>query len=448
VDCFERSLTQPGLEYAHRCYMTPLVRKRSEDLEDPPSDPNTLDALVEYHETLQAHEVDGGEERRLVELLSSMAEDEAEFKQSAPALKPRTFIFYDFESVQNRQLSPGKNLHEVYYCVARKTCDTCHSAEEKCADCVQHIFEGMDALDSFCRWLFSEENRNTTALAHNGKGTVTFVHICSVHIWSVRTCSAHGCSVHACSHHFSLLGYDAQFVVRWLIQQGLVPKIIAKGMNLIYVQHMDIRLIDSMSFLQGSLDSLAKAYKLTTRKGSFPFLWITPERLHYVGPWPEAKYYQPDFMAPKKRQEFLAWYDTVKDQQFDCAKEVELYTIADVVILEQVFMKFRQNFMDQTGWDPAASITIAGACQSAFRLGFLKPKTIGIVPPNGYVPRVRSSVKATKWLAYVARERGIDIRHSKNGGEKTVRLDGRILRLDGWTDLGDGSVGKAFEFNG
>jgi hypothetical protein len=32
------------------------------------------------------------------------------------------------------------------------------------------IFYGYNCVDDFCEWLFTEENRNTTVMAHNGAG--------------------------------------------------------------------------------------------------------------------------------------------------------------------------------------------------------------------------------------------------------------------------------------
>jgi hypothetical protein len=52
-----------------------------------------------------------------------------------------------------------------------------------------------------------------------------------------------------------------------------------------------------------------------------------------------------------------------------------------------------------------------------FRTNFLRPKTIGIIPAQGYRPEEKQSVKALQWIKYVAQLKGVHIQHARNGGE-------------------------------
>jgi ABC-type uncharacterized transport system ATPase subunit len=69
-----------------------------------------------------------------------------------------------------------------------------------------------------------------------------------------------------------------------------------------------------------------------------------------------------------------------------------------------------------------------------FRTNFLRPKTIGIIPAQGYRPEEKQSVKALQWIKYVAQLEGVHIQHARNGGEKTINQ----YRVDGYYETKDG----------
>ena len=90
-------------------------------------------------------------------------------------------IFFDFESTQEKIIGENKLgpifEHVPNLCVARKVCNSCKEdvIQQRfggCETCGQNqwIFEGPDCRDQFCKWLFSEENKWATAIAHNAKG--------------------------------------------------------------------------------------------------------------------------------------------------------------------------------------------------------------------------------------------------------------------------------------
>jgi len=95
--------------------MAPLKPKKSND---PPDDPDGEDARVKYHEFLQNNAIEDPESRELYELLNSMVDredgDEAPKEQYTP---DKRFIFYDFESVQTRELKPRLHI----FCEGEKT---------------------------------------------------------------------------------------------------------------------------------------------------------------------------------------------------------------------------------------------------------------------------------------------------------------------------------------
>jgi hypothetical protein len=47
------------------------------------------------------------------------------------------------------------------------------------------------------------------------------------------------------------------------------------------------------------------------------------------------------------------------------------------------------------------SVTIASACNKVLRKKFLKPETVGLIPPGGYSANQRYSKKALMWLLHM-----------------------------------------------
>ena len=60
-------------------------------------------------------------------------------------------------------------------------------------------------------------------------------------------------------------------------------------------------------------------------------------------------------------------------------------------------MKLRDNVISETGVDPLVqATTIASSCNLVFRGCYLKPDTIGLIPPGGYRRHEKQSVIAIK----------------------------------------------------
>ncbi len=91
-----------------------------------------------------------------------LTEDENLIINKSSVKKTDGYIFFDYEAMQT---SSG---HQVNLVCARKICINCCNNEyckiKLCGDFVWKTNE------EFCEWLFSKENSNYTALAHNMKG--------------------------------------------------------------------------------------------------------------------------------------------------------------------------------------------------------------------------------------------------------------------------------------
>lgn len=169
---------------------------------------------------------------------------------------------------------------------------------------------------------------------------------------------------------------------------------------------------------------------------------------------PNIKYYDADSMMTdptraSNRKSFLEWYNTHKNDTFNFNKELLRYCRSDVDILRCCCLKFRDLFFEikyerNGGTDHFAHfITIALACNLVFRKKFLNPETIGIIRIHGYRPYEKHSMKALKWIQYMASTKRIQIQHARNGGEKRL---GEYL-VDGYHESESGSK-TVFKYHG
>ena len=144
----------------------------------------------------------------------------------------------------------------------------------------------------------------------------------------------------------------------------------------------------------------------------------------YIGPLPDKSYYGFDDMKTKDEQDkFLTWYNDLKNANyvFNFREEILKYCRSDVDILRRCVMKFRDQFIAITQIDPLKRcITIASGCNLTFRAKFLQEDTIGIIPPCGYQPERKYSIKALKWLKWVSHREQIRLQHARNGGEYKI----------------------------
>lgn len=71
------------------------------------------------------------------------------------------------------------------------------------------------------------------------------------------------------------------------------------------------------------------------------------------------------------------------------------------------------------GIDPFEKcITIASVGNLVYRTLYLQSERIGIIPPHGYRPEQKQSIKAMHWLKYISKRYDVNIQHAFNGGEK------------------------------
>ena len=131
---------------------------------------------------------------------------------------------------------------------------------------VNHVnvqdFEGFEwtfnTIDEFCKFVFTPRHDCYTFIAHNAKS------------------------------------FDAQFILKYCVQNGIKPFCIYNGTKIMYMQikeeHYQMRFIDSINFIQSRLADFPKTFGLTEKKkGYFPHFFNTPKNQDYVGTIPDVK---------------------------------------------------------------------------------------------------------------------------------------------------------------
>ena len=263
----------------------------------------------------------------------------------------RVRIYYDFESMQET------GCHIVNFAHARYS----HGPLAE-----QHpngiSFSGGDVIGDFCRWLFQKQHKSMLAIAHYAKG------------------------------------FDAHFVVRWLLYNARTPKVTYTGQKIMQaVCPHDIVLRDSINFIATSLSKLPKAVfqkdeikRLNIVKGSFPHLFNTEENQGYEGPVPDFKYFGPNGMTADARDTLFAWWKKRRADPtpWNLQRELAAYCVDDVRVLALCMERFRESFIETAGLDPLEYCTIASAVVNCYSARFMPQNTLAIIAP--IAPRTRS----------------------------------------------------------
>lgn len=267
-----------------------------------------------------------------------------------------------------------------------------------------------DVTTQFCQWLFSEQHRGATLIAHN------------------------------------LRGFDGYFILRWLIDNNRKISVIKRGSQLLEMKYatLDMKTRDTLNFCALRLADFPKAVGLEEGviKGDFPHLANVKENWDKVIPFPGPELYGIESMKKKQRDEFLLWHAEEKERCggfFDFRAQIVKYCKKDVEVLQKSAMKFRSDFISTTKIDPFDSITIQGACQKYFKSFLMNENEIAVISANGYQANRKTSIEATEWLEW-KKIQYPNLRHGRNGKEVKI---GRYF-VDGYDDESK----TVFEYNG
>ena len=250
----------------------------------------------------------------------------------------------------------------------------------------------------------------------------------------------------------NLKGYDGMLLLRHLYSEHRsVTGMVTVGVKVLSFASDRLTFKDSLCFLPFPLASFPSTFGLTELcKGFFPHAFNTAANQTYEGPIPDARFYDPEGMSAKKREDFARWHAAKVDSgyTFNLKNDMASYCESDVKLLKAGCAKFVQEFREASDFDPMEKcLTIASACNRYWRKVRLIPKSVALQPFNGWKgAESRQSRVARQWLDYKNhRLRGQNasasdvIRHTFNGGE--VQINGMLV------DGVDVQRRVAYEFN-
>ena len=186
------------------------------------------------------------------------------------------YVFYDFETTQNKWYSDKTTLHVPDLVCLQQFCSRCEYAEDA-GDCVtcgkrEHSFWADpvgDMLAYRCKprpWA-----NKIVAITHNAKG------------------------------------FDLHCILNRAILLKWKPELIMNRLNItcMKIEHLDF--LNSVSFLPCALPKLPEAFGLSASKSWYPHYFNTEENLNYVGPIPDVSCYGVNEISEEERKEFLVW---------------------------------------------------------------------------------------------------------------------------------------------
>lgn len=160
--------------------------------------------------------------------------------------------------------------------------------------------------------------------------------------------------------------YDAYLVLAASRRAGvdLPQKFISDGAKLPLITYRNVRLIDSMRHLKGSLESVAGMFGIAVRKGFFPYRFYSPSTQYWVGDVPPREMFD---VPAERAEEFDAWWGAWPPGGYSIEDEVVRYCTLDCSILCEVLERYRASAIAVSGVDPLCSVTIASHALRVYR---------------------------------------------------------------------------------
>ena len=113
-------------------------------------------------------------------------------------------------------------------------------------------------------------------------------------------------------------GFDAQFLINYLAERGIRPKIVPKGTELMQLEACGVKMKDSLNYLPSRLADLPKTFgfQKDAMKGYFPHYFNTRGNEDYEGPLPDHQYYGTSQMKEKDRGAFFKWHEQKRKEGY------------------------------------------------------------------------------------------------------------------------------------
>lgn len=168
--------------------------------------------------------------------------------------------------------------------------------------------------------------------------------------------------------------YDIHFLLR-IFERGevthtYVPSPTSKHKFIqIQLTEKNIKFIDFMRFIPGSLKSIAEAFEIPVSKGDFPHKFNNGENDNYIGRIPALESTKDywglcQFRNEKAREKFTDWYHEQENiyctceissdvcclkKKWDFQEEIQKYCLLDVVVLAEIVRHYREACMNFDG---------------------------------------------------------------------------------------------------
>jgi uncharacterized protein (DUF952 family) len=159
--------------------------------------------------------------------------------------------------------------------------------------------------------------------------------------------------------------YDIHFLLRVFergeITHTYVPSPTSKHKFIqIHLNEKNIRFIDFMRFIPGSLKNIAEAFEIPVSKGDFPHRFNNGENENYIGRIPaltsdEDYWGLESFRSQKDKDKFIEWYHeqekiyctcqdvcTCELKKWSFQDEIKKYCLMDVIVLAEIVRLYRQ----------------------------------------------------------------------------------------------------------
>ena len=330
------------------------------------------------------------------------------------------------EKKRKRKNEQPQHTVFVYFDIKAQQDTGNHIANLVCAETdqnnTQFTFQGKDCIQQFLHWVHTlanqEDLEKVIVVAHNFKG------------------------------------YDGYFILEELYNQHVTNlQQIVNGAKILSLEIPNVKFIDSMNFFQMALSNFPKTFGIRElKKGFFPHFFNTQRNQNYVRYMPDKSYYDPDGMSPVRKEEFLKWYDEKVSQRylFNFKDELLTYCQSDVRLLKQGCMRFQSQFKNIVGFNPMKEcITIASACNVAYRKKWMPENKIAVEPVRGWRTKHNQSHAALKWLYWEEKKLVKSnllprIAHVGNKGERTLMHGTQSFVVDGY----DEQTRTVYEFLG
>lgn len=166
-------------------------------------------------------------------------------------------------------------------------------------------------------------------------------------------------------------GYDSRLVLEEIGKMDLhvSSSLTSNGSKFMEIRVGKVKFRDSLMHLPGSLNSLAKAFRLPLMKGTFPHLFNSVENYDYVGPIPDKRYFDLTFSAYSRTDidKFNEWYADRSQTPWCFKTELTNYCVDDVRILAMIVKMHHEICTEKFTLSPWNFVTAPSYCHSVIK---------------------------------------------------------------------------------